>query len=132
MALQLIMSGVLLGQTGTISTIAGNGLSVLDDGIPTTSARLNGAAQDVALDGRGNLYVLENGRVRRVSPRGIITTAGSAANATHLAVDQSGTVFAGEPIRSPSRNQLSGGAREYSLLLAAAPWRPLPFESGFE
>jgi len=97
---------------GAISTVAGNGSSGSggDDG-PATSARL-GSPVDVAVDGRGNLYIADrsNHRIRRVSAAGIITTIagtggygfsgdGGAATAANLAspmgvdVDGSGSVF---------------------------------------
>ena len=61
---------------GIITTIAGNGTGGFSgDGGPATAAQLftpNGLAIDVA----GNLFIAEynNGRVRKVSPNGIITT----------------------------------------------------------
>jgi trimeric autotransporter adhesin len=64
---------------GIITTIAGNGTPGFSgDGGPATSAQLSGStfARDLALDGAGNLYIVDgdNFRVRRVSPDGIITT----------------------------------------------------------
>ncbi len=61
---------------GTISTIAGTGVRGFSgDGGPAAAATLNIPAQVVA-DGGGNLYVADffNGRVRKISAAGIITT----------------------------------------------------------
>ena len=69
--------------TGIITTIAGGGpCCILGDGGPATSTRLSGPAK-VALDGAGNLYIVEfySNRVRMVSAAtGIITTV--AGNGT--------------------------------------------------
>jgi NHL repeat len=64
----------------TITTIAGNGRRGLSgDGGPATSARLM-YAQGVAVDAKGNVYVVDRHRVRRVGPDGRITTiAGTVA-----------------------------------------------------
>jgi hypothetical protein len=69
-----------LSSNGAIATIAGNGGDGYSgDGGLATSAELAGPC-GVALDAAGNLYIGDtgNGRVRVVSPSGIITTvAGS-------------------------------------------------------
>jgi uncharacterized protein (TIGR03437 family) len=58
---------------GTITTVAGNGAQGLSgDGGLATSAQLNGPGS-VAVDGAGNLFIAD-GRIRRVSPNGTITT----------------------------------------------------------
>ena len=64
---------------GNIASVAGNGtLGSSGDGGPATAAQIN--AQAIALDGAGNLFIAENGPVRKVSPDGIITTvAGGGA-----------------------------------------------------
>jgi RHS repeat-associated protein len=59
---------------GTITTVAGNGTMGCDgDGGPATAAELSQPAA-VALDCRGNLYIADAGRVRRVNPTGQIET----------------------------------------------------------
>src|SRR5262249_54082692 len=61
---------------GTINTIAGNGVEgFAGDGGPATNAQLSSPA-GLAFDESGNLFIGDwgNGRVRRVSPEGIITT----------------------------------------------------------
>jgi sugar lactone lactonase YvrE len=69
-----------VGPDGTIATAAGTGeRGFSGDGGPATKARLYGP-QDVALDARGDLYIVGTGynRIRQVDRRGIIhTVAGS-------------------------------------------------------
>lgn len=65
---------------GTISTVAGNGtMGYSGDGGPATSAQLNGV-WDVAVDSAGNLYIADLGRIRKVTPDGMISTV--AGNGT--------------------------------------------------
>ena len=65
------------GQTGIISTVAGNGIQGFGgDGGPATSATLN-TPRRVAVDASGNLFIVDRGnqRIRRVDGQtGIITT----------------------------------------------------------
>ncbi|MEU4345689.1 hypothetical protein AB0H00_31315, partial [Nocardia sp. NPDC023852] len=61
---------------GVITTVAGTGTNSYNgDNQPAINAELNGPF-DVAVDRAGNLYIadLENHRVRRVDPDGVITT----------------------------------------------------------
>ena len=58
--------------TGIITTFAGGG-SLLADGIPATSIQLN-LPQNVYGDGKGNIYIAERGRIRKVNTSGIIST----------------------------------------------------------
>jgi sugar lactone lactonase YvrE len=65
--------------SGIITTVAGGGPMNSGDGGPATSAGLL-QPQGVAVDTSGNLYIADYGRVRKVSPPGIITTvAGNGA-----------------------------------------------------
>jgi sugar lactone lactonase YvrE len=68
--------------SGTISTVAGDGVAgFAGDGGPATSGRLN-QPQGLAFDTAGNLYIADvgNQRVRKVDTGGTITTvAGSGA-----------------------------------------------------
>ena len=96
---------------GTISTLAGNGVSGYSgDGGQATGAMLNGP-QGVAVDTAGNVYIADTGnnRVRKVAPNGTITTVagngiagfsdgGSAVNAqvgnpVAVAVDSAGNLY---------------------------------------
>jgi glucose/arabinose dehydrogenase len=96
---------------GTIATIAGNDVRGFSgDGGPATSAQL-GIPYGVAADSAGNVYIAdaENGRIRKVSSDGIITTvAGNGTCCTagdngpaisaqlapyHVGVDSAGNLF---------------------------------------
>ena len=61
--------------TGVKSTVAGGGTSGLGDGGPANAAHLN-EPYDVAFDSAGNLIISDagNGRIRKVTPTGIIST----------------------------------------------------------
>ena len=62
---------------GTINTIAGigsSGASDSGDGGPAKSAQL-GLVYDVAVDGKGNVYIADSEHVREVNSSGIISTA---------------------------------------------------------
>lgn len=93
-----------ISPNGTVSTLAGNGKQGYRDGAGA-AAEFNDPG-DVAVDGVGNVYVadVENGRVRKITPDGTVSTIagdgnqglvnGAVANAefdmTGLAVDASG------------------------------------------
>jgi sugar lactone lactonase YvrE len=71
---QLNLSG--FAQLGFIKTIAGNGRQGFSgDGGPATSAQVN-EPRGVAVDAAGNLYIADyfNGRIRKVTPAGVIST----------------------------------------------------------
>ena len=71
-----------VNSAGVISTVAGTGTAGFSgDGGAATSAQLRNP-QDVALDGAGNLYIVDTGdhRIRKVNSAGVISTvAGSGA-----------------------------------------------------
>jgi len=114
--------------SGTISTVAGGGTWAFSgDGGPATSASL-ALPVDVAADAAGNLYIadMNNNRVRKVSPGGIITTvAGNAAQrysgdggpATSaslflphgVAVDSSGNLYIADQYNNRIRKVSAGG-----------------------
>jgi hypothetical protein len=82
------------GQSSVITTVAGNGaFGFSGDGVPATSAELNGP-WGVAVDASGNLFIADygNGRIRKVSTSGIITTV-TTVIAAAVAVDASGNLF---------------------------------------
>ena len=66
--------------SGVISTMAGNGqMGASGDGVPAGSATL-GRVRGVLSDTSGTLYFLEDNRVRRMTPDGVLSTvAGSGA-----------------------------------------------------
>ena len=71
--------------TGMISTVAGNGIpDWAGDGAAATSAELNSPIA-VKFDSKGNMYISEGNRVRKVDTGGIISTiAGSTTNGTNF------------------------------------------------
>jgi YVTN family beta-propeller protein len=97
---------------GTVSIAAGvlNACGYSSDGIPATSAQLNGP-YGIAFDSNGNMLIADNGnnRVREVNTSGIISTVagngtfgytgdGGSATAAEVcpnsvAVDKSGTIY---------------------------------------
>lgn len=81
---------------GVISTVAGNGSQAYNgDGIPATAAAID--TRSVAVDSAGSLYIADsaNGRIRKVSPDGMIhTVASSLPFPTQVAVDPQGMVYA--------------------------------------
>jgi len=72
---------------GIITTVADNGNpNSLGDGGPAAKAQLDDP-EDVAVDGAGNLFIADagNGRVRKVTPDGIITTVAGNGTLTFCA-----------------------------------------------
>lgn len=77
----LLLSGTAaLAQQYVISTVAGGGTATGDGG-PATSAQVGGPA-GVAVDSAGSLYIAAGGRIRKVSPAGIITTVAGGGTGT--------------------------------------------------
>jgi sugar lactone lactonase YvrE len=65
---------------GVITTVAGNGTQGLGgDGGRATSAQLS-YPQGMTVDSANNLYIADSGRVRKVSPAGVITTVAGKEN----------------------------------------------------
>ncbi len=103
---------------GVITTVAGGGIGVGDDG-PAIQASV--AASSVAFDGAGNMYIAGGTQVRKVDKSGIITTvAGGALNSfsysgdggpatsagfliTDAAVDNAGNIFICDSINNRVR-----------------------------
>ncbi|MDQ4134175.1 MAG: RICIN domain-containing protein [Actinomycetota bacterium] len=76
--------------SGRLTTVAGHGgtsytgedtADSIGDGGPATAARIIGA-MGLAEDAAGNLYIAEQGRVRRVDMGGVITTVAGNGNST--------------------------------------------------
>ncbi|PQJ11929.1 hypothetical protein CJD36_009050 [Flavipsychrobacter stenotrophus] len=70
---------------GIISTIAGTGVAgFFGDNGPATNARLAGP-YSIAIDGMGNVFVadVDNERIRRISPTGIIKTVAGTGTASY-------------------------------------------------
>ncbi len=66
---------------GIISTVAGTGSwGESGDGGPATKAVLK-SVEDVAVDSRGNIYILDFMKVRKIDASGIITTVAGRGNA---------------------------------------------------
>ncbi|MBK9167063.1 MAG: hypothetical protein IPM24_06310 [Bryobacterales bacterium] len=80
--------------SGAIVTIAGNGMEGYGgDGGPATQARMTNM-QDLAADSQGNVYVVEDFRLRKVSASGIISTVPNTwAKPTAVAVDAAGNLY---------------------------------------
>jgi uncharacterized protein (TIGR03437 family) len=73
-----------LDTSGTLTRVAGDSRAGFSgDGGPAADARLN-TPKGLAVDGAGNLYIADsaNGRVRRVSPGGIIATVAGGGQGT--------------------------------------------------
>ncbi len=101
----------VVAATGTITTVAGNGLpGYSGDGGPATSARI-GVPSNVAVDASGNIYFSDSNVVRKVvAATGYITvaagngtsgnsgdggpaTSAQLSNPTNVAVDSSGNFY---------------------------------------
>ncbi len=99
---------------GTIITVAGTGVQGFSgDGGPASAAQLN-SPYGLALDAGGNLYIadLGNGRVRRISSAGIITTvAGGGGLPAGGAND--GSLATGAALLAPRNVALDGAGNLY-------------------
>ena len=96
-----------VNRDGIITTIAGNGRRGLSgDGGPAIDASLNLAPSwrpttpsgNVAVDAAGTLYIADtgNGRIRKVTPDGIITSVAFVADPWSVAVDLAGNLYIAE------------------------------------
>jgi 6-phosphogluconolactonase (cycloisomerase 2 family) len=86
-----------LAPDGTIATVAGTGTAGFagDLGL-ATNARLN-SPNGLAFDGAGNMYVADagNGRIRKITRDGIISSITQVISVTSVTVDTAGTVYVG-------------------------------------
>src|SRR6266550_1969772 len=73
---------------GIITTVAGNGSigGAVRDGVPATSSALTNPSA-LTVDSAGNLYIAEGGRIRKVTPGGIISTVAQGVGGDGLGVD---------------------------------------------
>lgn len=88
-----------LSPAGVIYTVAGTGKpGFAGDGGPAASASLD-SPSGLAVDAEGNLYVADtgNGRIRKISPSGGITTIAPLSGATFLSLDSGGAVYYADP-----------------------------------
>ena len=120
--------------SGVVTTFAGNGNKGYSDGTGTAAsfARPSG----ITMDGSGNLYVgdVENNRIRKVSPSGVVTTLAGSGNRAYadgtgtaasfsypkgVAVDGSGNVYVGDQSNHRIRkiSQITGGGYSVSPAL---------------
>lgn len=101
---------------GTITTIAGTGVSGFSgDGGAATSAQL-GSPRGLALDAAGNLYIADNTnrRIRKVDTSGIITTvAGSGVTTGSCVFSGDGGPATGAVLCAPTRVALDLDGRLY-------------------
>jgi sugar lactone lactonase YvrE len=113
---------------GLISTVAGNGnYGYSGDGGPATSAQIN-TPFGIAVDAAGNLFIADsgNGRIRKVTPDGLISTvagdgtagySGDGGPATSaqfwdligVAVDAAGNLFIADQMNARIRKVTPGG-----------------------
>ena len=79
---------------GVVTTFAGSSYGYLD--ATGTAAQFAGAV-DVAVDSADNVYVAdsENGRVRKITPGGVVSTLATGLSLYSVAVDSAGNVFVG-------------------------------------
>ena len=85
---------------GRISTIAGTGESATSgDGGPASRAKLRDPCRGIATDTRGNVYVSNGRRIRRIDAAGVITTFKNLDSwdiwSEVLAADRAGNLFVG-------------------------------------
>jgi sugar lactone lactonase YvrE len=96
-----------VNRQGVIATVAGNGQrGPLGDGGPAIDASLNLTSRwyprlssgNVAVDAAGNLYIADtgNGRIRKVTPDGMITSVAFPTDPWSVAVDKSGNLYFAE------------------------------------
>jgi sugar lactone lactonase YvrE len=111
--LSLLPLHAQVGRTGIITTIAGGSSGFSGDGGPAISAQFAGPSA-LAVDRAGSIYVADslNGRIRKISTDGIVTTVagstqgfkGDGGPATSaqllipqaLCIDQEGSLFIGD------------------------------------
>ena len=99
---------------GSIRTIAGNGTSgFAGDGGPATAAAFS-SGSGIAVDAGGTLYIADsgNGRIRRVTPGGTISTVYVGAVSGGIAVDAIGNLYIADYVYDSVSETLSGSIRK--------------------
>ncbi|MEP7372721.1 MAG: NHL repeat-containing protein [Chitinophagaceae bacterium] len=100
---------------GQVSTFAGNGISGKVDGDAAVAQFIY--ITDIVIDSKGNLYVADDDRVRKISPQGVVSTiAGSIAgyadgdgisaqfnDPTGLGVDAQGNIYVADTFNNRIR-----------------------------
>ena len=83
-----------ISPSGIITTLAGaDGPGYTEDGQPATTVSLM-FPNPMAVDGAGNVYVVDAGRVRKIEPSGIITTLISFGNfISAMGADEPGNLY---------------------------------------
>ena len=83
-----------ISPSGIITTLAGaDGPGYTEDGQPATTVSLM-FPNPMAVDGSGNVYVVDAGRVRKIEPSGIITTLISFGNfISAMGADEPGNLY---------------------------------------
>ena len=112
-----------LDQSGVPTRVAGNSRpGYSGDGGPATSAQLNGPTA-IAVDRGGNLFILDsyNGRVRKVSTSGIITTVAGDGQ-VGLLEQYGGTSGNGGPATSANLNNPAAVAVDRAGNIFIADW----------
>jgi hypothetical protein len=127
-----------ISSAGIITTIAGNGISGFSgDGGPATNAKLK-TPRGMKMDGAGNIYFADsdNGRIRKISVSGIITTVagggsggdGSPATAANIgapfdvALSPAGEVFFSGNLSGIWRMDLLGIIHFIGGILGSVPF----------
>jgi len=79
---------------GIVKTYAGNGINQSIDGNLTTSS-FNGP-YGMAFDAKGNLYVADRSKIRKISFSGNVTTLNGTFSPEDMVADDSGNVYVGD------------------------------------
>lgn len=93
---------------GTLTTVAGTGQSIFTPGngpFPAAATSISGA-DGLTFDPQGNLYFVESGLIRKVTPSGTMTTFASGAqlaSPSGLTSDRSGNLYTTEPFTNRIR-----------------------------
>ena len=75
----------IVSSTGTVTTIAGNGIAGYVDGAAIKTAEFNSPAA-VALDGKGNIFVADynNNIIRKITSAGVVSTVAGTKTAGYI------------------------------------------------